>query len=77
MSHDALSDDALRARFRLTAREIIVARLLARGRTNVQIARELGFTIHTAERHTEHVLMKLGVHSRASVAAVLLGSEPN
>jgi DNA-binding CsgD family transcriptional regulator len=75
LSAKPFSDDALRTRFRLTPREITIAQLLARGRTNAEIARELGFTVHTAERHTEHILMKLGVHSRAAVASLVLGTE--
>jgi len=35
------------------------------------MARLLDVSIHTARRHVEHVLMKLGVHSRAAVGARL------
>lgn len=55
----------------LTARELDVARLLAEGRTNVAIARELGISPHTARHHTQRVLAKLGVHSRAAAGARL------
>jgi DNA-binding CsgD family transcriptional regulator len=32
-------------------------------------------SIHTARRHVEHVLLKLGVHSRAAVGARLREAE--
>lgn len=66
-----LSDDDLRTRFNLTAREIVVARLLAEGQTNVEIARQLGISRFTARNHTERVLAKLGVSNRARVASAL------
>jgi len=39
-------------------REVQVARLLARGRTNSEIARALGLSTATARHYTEHVLAK-------------------
>jgi DNA-binding CsgD family transcriptional regulator len=65
------SDAALEARFRLTPREVAVARLLAERRGAREIARELTISVHTARRHTEHVYVKLGVGSRDAVADVL------
>lgn len=55
----------------LTAREREVGVLLARGATNRAIAQCLDITEHTARRHTERVLRKLGVSSRAAVARAL------
>ncbi len=60
--------DALPARFGLTRREAEVAQALARRLTNAEVARALGISPHTAERHTERVLAKLGVRSRHEVA---------
>ena len=57
----------LRARFGLTEREAEVARLLAARLTNKEIARTLGVTTYTAERHTERILDKLGINSRRHV----------
>jgi DNA-binding CsgD family transcriptional regulator len=68
---EPLSDHALRARYRLTEREVEVAHLLDEGKRNAELAETLGISAHTSERHTEHVLMKLGVRSRAQVAAKL------
>jgi DNA-binding CsgD family transcriptional regulator len=61
----------LRKRFRLTAREAEVALLLAQGRSNVAIAKTLGISTHTARHHTQRVLGKLRVHSRAEAGAKL------
>ena len=55
----------------LTDREREVGILLARGAPNREIARVLGITEHTARRHTERVLSKLGVSSRSAVALAL------
>ncbi|HEX6965176.1 MAG TPA: helix-turn-helix transcriptional regulator [Gemmatimonadaceae bacterium] len=60
-------------RKRLTTREMEVVRLLARGLSNAEVARRLEISTHTARRHTERVLFKLGVHSRAQVAARMFG----
>jgi DNA-binding CsgD family transcriptional regulator len=53
----------------LTAREFEVARLIADGLTNGQIAAELGVAPKTASAHVEHILAKLGVTRRAEIAA--------
>ena len=49
----------------LTARELEVLRLLARGASNKQIAAELGITRKTVGNHVEHIYTKLGVENRA------------
>jgi DNA-binding CsgD family transcriptional regulator len=59
--------------FGLTARQLDVVRLLAQGLSNADIAEALGISPHTARRHTEHVLRKLGLHSRSRVAARVRG----
>jgi len=64
----------LHDRYQLTRREAAVSQLLAQGHTNAQVARLLGISIHTARRHAERVLMKLGVHSRAAVAGKLVSN---
>lgn len=53
----------------LTLREREVVALIARGDTNNQIARKLLIARRTAETHIEHILGKLGFHSRAQVVA--------
>lgn len=53
---------------RLSRREREVAGLIAQGLTSAAIARRLGVARRTVESHTEHVMIKLGVHSRSLVA---------
>lgn len=52
----------------LTAREFEVARLIAEGMTNAEIAGQLGIAPRTAGAHIEHILTKLGVTRRAEIA---------
>lgn len=70
-SNGTVREDDLRTEFNLTAREIEVSRLLARGMSDASIAERLGISTRTAEHHAEHVLRKLGVTSRSAVAALL------
>lgn len=65
---EQLADAELHGRFGLTAQEIRVARRIAEGLHNDVVAKNLGISPHTARRHTEHVLGKLGIASRAQVA---------
>ena len=58
-------------RYGLTRREAAVARLLAQRRSTAEIAAALGISSHTVRHHTERVLAKLGVRSRADAAAKL------
>ncbi len=53
----------------LTPREGQVARLIAQGLSNRDIAATLVVSTRTAESHVEHILTKLGFSSRAQVAA--------
>jgi predicted ATPase/DNA-binding CsgD family transcriptional regulator len=53
---------------RLTEREREVAALVARGLSNRQIADELVFTKHTADKHVGNILGKLELASRAQLA---------
>ena len=55
----------------LTARELEVLRLVARGLGNKEIAADLRITTHTVKYHLAAVLEKLGVRSRTE--AVSLG----
>jgi DNA-binding NarL/FixJ family response regulator len=49
----------------LTAREVEVLSLLARGHSNKEIAKRLFVTSKTVSSHVEHIYTKLGVSSRA------------
>jgi DNA-binding CsgD family transcriptional regulator len=53
----------------LTSRGTEVARLVAAGRSNREIADLLVITEGTVEVHVKHILSKLGLRSRAQVAA--------
>ena len=62
---------ALQTGAALTARELDVLRLVARGLSNKEIAADLGITTHTVKYHLAAVLEKLDVRSRTE--AVSLG----
>ena len=70
---DEPTTDAVARRFGLTRRQAAVALLLARRRSNAEIAKTLAVSPHTARHHTERVLEKLGVSSRNRVAEVVFG----
>ncbi|HEY7265000.1 MAG TPA: AAA family ATPase [Trebonia sp.] len=56
-------------RLGITAREFEVLRLLAAGRSNPEIARELFISVKTASVHVSNILRKLNVTSRGEAAA--------
>lgn len=53
----------------LTAREVEVLRLVASGKTNRAIAKELGLSEKTIARHVHNCFTKIGVPSRAAATA--------
>jgi LuxR family maltose regulon positive regulatory protein len=53
----------------LTGRELEVLRLLATGRSNQRIARDLVVALDTVKKHVTHVLAKLGATNRTEAAA--------
>jgi predicted ATPase/DNA-binding CsgD family transcriptional regulator/transcriptional regulator with XRE-family HTH domain len=61
----------------LTAREREVARLVAQGYTDRQIAEALTVALSTVGTHVHHVLAKLGVRSRRQVSDLVLGADPS
>jgi DNA-binding CsgD family transcriptional regulator len=53
----------------LSPRELEVARLIAHGRTNRQIAAATGISERTVDTHVGRILRKLGVVNRAQIAS--------
>jgi DNA-binding NarL/FixJ family response regulator len=58
----------------LTRRELEVLADLASGRTNKQIARDLGVSLNTIKFHVRNLFQKLGVNSRSQAIAMYLRS---
>jgi DNA-binding CsgD family transcriptional regulator len=58
----------------LSRREREVAALVAKGHTSRQIAADLFVSEKTVESHLGHIFTKLGVSSRAAVAALAGGT---
>jgi DNA-binding NarL/FixJ family response regulator len=65
------SGNQLLARRGLTRREQEVLAELRRGRTNKEIAKRLGVSITTINKHVQHVLKKLHVSTRAQAVAMV------
>ena len=61
---------------RLSRREAEVARLVAQGLTNREIAGLLRLSERTVENHTSHILNKLGLRNRSEVTAWVLNRRP-
>jgi DNA-binding NarL/FixJ family response regulator len=59
----------------LTARELQVLTLVARGSTNRAIGVALGLSERTVDRHVSNIFAKLGVSSRAAATAIAYESE--
>lgn len=63
-NHGEISD----ARAQLTEREFEVLRLLVKGKSNTEIAKELIVSVHTAKAHVCSILQKLCVDDRVQAA---------
>jgi DNA-binding CsgD family transcriptional regulator len=58
----------------LTPQERAVARLVADGRSNRQVAQELFLSVKTVEFHLRNVFSKLGIRSRSQLVLALLST---
>ena len=56
----------------LTAREVEVLRLVAKGLQNSEVARVLGLTAGTVKVHLQHIYRKLGTEDRTEAVTVAL-----
>jgi DNA-binding CsgD family transcriptional regulator len=59
----------------MTDSELAVARLVAQGLTNREVAERLFVSPHTVNGHLRHVFMKLGVNSRVDLTRIAAGHE--
>lgn len=62
---------------RLSPRETEVARRLALGLSNKEIARELSISDNTVHVHRQHIMDKTGTSSAAELARLILCVDPN
>jgi DNA-binding NarL/FixJ family response regulator len=51
----------------LSSREVEVLQLVAEGKANKQVARQLGISIKTVEKHRQHLMGKLDLHDTAGL----------
>jgi DNA-binding CsgD family transcriptional regulator len=65
------------SRHGLTPRETDVARLVATGATNAEIARALFMSVATVKTHVTHVFGKLGLRSRTELVLLLTDRQPH
>jgi DNA-binding NarL/FixJ family response regulator len=63
-----------RAASALTAREIEVLRLIARGRSNKEIADDLGLSINTVSAHRSNMMRTLGIHKAAELVTYAIAN---
>ena len=61
---------------RLSARELEVARLLARGLSNKEVAHRLSISDNTVHVHRQHVMEKTSTGSAAELAHLILRADP-
>ncbi len=54
----------------LTERELQILRIASAGRSNKAIAEELHLSVNTVRNHMQHVLTKLGAHSKLEATAI-------
>ncbi len=63
--------DSDTSQFNFTDRETKISRLLMQGKTNLQIAHELGMSVNTVKKDLSYLYSKLKVSSRAEATTLL------
>ena len=58
----------------LSSREVEVLQLVAEGKANKQVARDLGISIKTVEKHRQHLMSKLDLHDTAGLTRYAIGA---
>lgn len=61
----------------LTAREEEIARLVARGHTDKEVAGRLDISVNTVRCHLRNIRDKLGIHSRVGLALHMWERRPS
>ncbi|WP_224826163.1 response regulator transcription factor [Cognatishimia sp. MH4019] len=64
--------DSVQEEWHLTDREVEISREIAVGRSNKEIARELGIAANTVDVHVSAIRRKLGVHNRTQIAVKIV-----
>jgi DNA-binding CsgD family transcriptional regulator len=59
----------------LTASELKVVNLIARGATNQSVATQLHLSLHTVKTHVHNAFAKLGINSRAQLTGLMRGPD--
>jgi DNA-binding CsgD family transcriptional regulator len=66
---DAMSSSRAEDTHALSAREMQVIELVAAGKTNREIAKQLSISVRTVDRHVSNILLKLNLPSRSAATA--------
>jgi DNA-binding NarL/FixJ family response regulator len=72
MVHGAPAQPILLDQETLTVAEERIANMVARGKSNKEIASDLGLSIRTIEKHISHILEKTGFSNRVEIARLVL-----
>ena len=67
-THGNNTDNDAKVSDQLTTREIDIIKLIARGKSNKEIAEELSLSVHTVTTHRRNIASKLEIHSAAALA---------
>jgi LuxR family maltose regulon positive regulatory protein/two-component system response regulator NreC len=61
---------------KLLPQALAILELAARGRTDKEIAQEVGLSIHTVDYHWRHIRNRYGLSSRTAIVARYLAAPP-